>query len=275
MAVRVADIEVAITQRSYWISYVSSAQIEAGRSLGFEPNAEALAAHRANGNNLACRPTIQEWDADQVENALPWAFAIGQAISVIGSFLAFHTYGVYDRQERTLAVTRVLNQLVAPWRRRDQEEHGPVRREIREFIDYQLEIDELNASRIEKYAISALVFVAGGACTLAGVLIDAAWLVTVGKVVMVAAVIATIATYLWHRGDTASDYSRILISSQRGHPGFADKILHNLPRLHRENMGFRGVEGDDPYHSLYPQHYPPALQWNHWELPAELPAQRR
>ncbi len=263
MAAEIHPLIVPVGNREFCTNYVTTAQLEAGEALGIEPNAEnLLAAHRLGHFDSRYRPSMQQWHADQVENAFPWACAIGHAISVIGSFLVFHTYGIYDRQERTVAFTRALNEQVRGWNR---PQDGGVRRAIRDFAHDQLAIDELNASRIQKYAISAIVFAAGGICTLAGALFKTAWLVTIGKVVIVAAVIATVFIYLLSP-DTARLYSRIVIESNgNGSPSYADKILQNLPRLHLENMEFNRADMvNDRYLPLYPRHY---VQWD-YEVPA-------
>ncbi|MFI5335097.1 MAG: hypothetical protein ACHQT8_08100, partial [Chlamydiales bacterium] len=144
------------------------------------------------------------------------------------------------------------------------------RRAILDLVGVQLSIDAINASRIQKYAISALTLLTSGICISAEALISSTLIMTAGKTLAEAAVAKALVTFFWHWSDTArlrQSYSAILRGGvhSSGRPGLADIILQNLPRLHHANMSLVTKVNDIQLRPLYPEFF---VQWHH-EMPRQ------
>ncbi|MFI5334794.1 MAG: hypothetical protein ACHQT8_06520, partial [Chlamydiales bacterium] len=213
--------EIEVNSRDFWMRYVTTSQYEAGERLGAVPDRWALQEpviqlrihHRY-------RPTIQKWSIERVENAAPWAGVVGKILSIIGSCIVFYTYGIYSRPQKTLAFTREIGTRIT----NEWNGASPVRRAILDLVGVQLSIDAINASRIQKYAISALTLLTSGICIAAEALISSTLLMTAGKTLAVAAVAIALVTFFWHWSDTArlrQSYSAILRGGvhSSGRPG--------------------------------------------------------
>jgi hypothetical protein len=149
-----------------------------------------------------------------------------------------------------------VREQTAPW----QDNLEQVFQDIRVLTEHQLQIDELNTSRINKYALAALGVLVAGLLLLSGGWIAASVLITAGQVTLLASAIFAAATYLVHWNDDSEirgHYEAILGSQQN--MGLADKILIGL-RTKDANMqsDYAPPPGPVPdYQPLYPDQFPP------------------
>ncbi len=272
-----------VNNREFWTNYVRTAHYDAVKAMGREPNPESL-QNAQNARqireeyrpviinyspwnwdwsshvvNVAAAPSREERQAQQEEDNAAWARTVGTILTIVGTFIFFHTYKKHSAQQQTLTQTQDLRVRIAHW----NNHNDPVLRDIYQLTTEQLAIDELNAARIEKYAYAAIALLAGGALLLTGGFMAISALITLGKIATIASFVIAAGTLGWHWDDDATltrHYTRIVGVS--GIVGLADKILQNLPKVFDENMHrFDQPNANPPqYESLYPALY---AEWNY------------
>lgn len=270
---------INVNSKAYWNNYVLTAQYDAGKYLGANANAPAVQQAQENGAiNAMYRPiiisyTAPRWNFDFSSHVAPAAPArpltqeerdqeradlakvIGSIVSVIGAFAFALVYKEYATATETLSNTQEVNRQVAGWYNHGQE----VNRDIYQLTHRQLEIDELNSSRISKYTLAVLGALAGGLLMAVGGFAVATALITAGQITLLAAAILAAGTLGWHWNDDQTirrNYEAIAgRAGQHAQLGLADKILTTgLPAVD-EHMNAQAYDRPPQYVPLYPELY--------------------
>lgn len=271
--------QINVNSKAYCTNYVTTAQYDAGMYLGANADAPAVAQALQNGAiNAIFRPiiinyTAPRWNFDFSSHAAPaaperaktkeerdqetadWAKVVGSVIAVVGAFAFALIYKNYADQSETLSNTQEVHRQVAGWHNHADVTH----RDIYQLTQRQLQIDELNASRISKYTLAVIGVLAGGLLMAVGGFAVATTLITAGEIVLLASAILAAFTLGWHWNDDASirkHYEAIAGRVGPGaHLGLADKILTALPALDANMNSLAAYDRPPQYVPLFPDLY--------------------
>ncbi len=210
-------VKTDVNSKNFWNAYLRAAQIDAGETLGYKRNDKQFQAlQQANHVVPDIRPVVYnlpifyqapanpcidmsthhhvthvhlpeapKTDEEEEQERADQAKCIGAILCGVAACVFGYAYNIYSRQQETMARTQEVHTQV-----RDENwlpvAHDFVTR-VRVITEEQLAIDTLNTSRVNNYALAALIFLVAAGFIVAGGFLVAGALITAGEIGLVVA----------------------------------------------------------------------------------------